>query len=406
MHVIFVEPAFPVYQRDFVRALAGQGARVTGIGERPREHLDDALRGWLTDYVQIGSVTNTDQLEQAVRHIQAAGWVDRLEATIEAHVLPAAVVREHCTIPGTSVRTAFLCRDKPEMKRAVREAGISCAQSGSAASAAEVRELIEAFGYPVIIKPRDAAGAAGTWRVDSEADLDVALRESGAHDGVSVAVEEFIDGHEGFYDTLTIDGQVVHEFVSHYYPNVLHAMRTRWISPQIVATNRLDAPGYQEVREMGKRVIEALGIGTSATHMEWFAGSRGLKFSEIGCRPPGVNHWDVYNAANELDLYAEWASAVVRGQPLRPASRRYAAGIVALRPTCDGHITGYSGVEEIWSRYGDCIVADHFPAPGHPTQSVAAGYMANAWLRVRHEDYDQLRAILDDIGETITVHAA
>ena len=32
--------------------------------------------------------------------------------------------------------------------------------------------------------------------------------------------------------------------------------------------------------------------------------------------------------------------------------------------------------------------------------------MANAWMRVRHPDYDALRAILDEIGETVQVHAA
>jgi hypothetical protein len=50
--------------------------------------------------------------------------------------------------------------------------------------------------------------------------------------------------------------------------------------------------------EMGRGVIEALGIRTAATHMEWFFGPKGLECSEIGCRPPGVGHWDVYCAAN------------------------------------------------------------------------------------------------------------
>ena len=138
-------------------------------------------------------------------------------------------------------------------------------------------------------------------------------------DGAPAAVEEFVEGHEGFYDTLTIQGRVVHDFISHYYPNVLEAMRTRWISPQIVATNRMDAPAYGELKEMGRRVIEALGVGTAATHMEWFFGPKGLKFSEIGCRPPGVGQWDVYCAANEFDLYREWALAVCHGQADRQA---------------------------------------------------------------------------------------
>ena len=105
-------------------------------------------------------------------------------------------------------------------------------------------------------------------------------------------------------------------------------MRTRWISPQIVVTNRIDHENYREVRAMGKQVIDALGIWTSPTHMEWFFGTgagrqRGLKFSEIGCRPPGVGVWDLYCAANEFDLFAAWAHAIVhesRAVPRRRAS--------------------------------------------------------------------------------------
>jgi hypothetical protein len=99
--------------------------------------------------------------------------------------------------------------------------------------------------------------------------------------GRSVAVEEFIEGHEGFYDTISIDGEIVHDFVTHYYPNVLDAMRHRWISPQFITTNRIDAPGYAELKQMGRQVNRALGIQTSPTHMEWFFGPKGLSFSEV-----------------------------------------------------------------------------------------------------------------------------
>ena len=55
--------------------------------------------------------------------------------------------------------------------------------------------------------------------------------------------------------------------------------------------------------------------------------------------------------------------------------------------------------------FGECIVAAHLPATGTPTQPVEAGYMANAWMRVRHPDYDQLRYIMNTIGETVRVRA-
>ncbi len=139
--------------------------------------------------------------------------------------------------------------------------------------------------------------------------------------------------------------------------------------------------------------------------MEWFAGPKGLKFSEIGCRPPGVGTWDLYCAANELDLYREWAMAVVHGKPSQPLSRRFAAGLIALRPDRDGVIAGYEGIDEVHRRFGGSIIDQHLPPPGTPTQPVEAGYMANAWMRLKHPDYDELRAMLDFVGRTAKVRA-
>jgi hypothetical protein len=406
MHVLFVEPRFPVYQRRFVRGLKEAGARVTGIGESPREALGDDLRSLLDGYEQVSSVCHEGAMTEAVRRAQGRGWVDRLEATIEAHILPIARVREACGIPGTSVRTAFLCRDKPAMKDALRAAGVPTARSIGASSSHQVREFAAQVGYPLIVKPRGSAGAAGTVRVDDPPSLERAIAEAALDRGGSVAVEEFVEGHEGFYDTLAIDGRVVHDFVSHYYPGVLEAMRTRWISPQIVTTNRIGEAGYAEVKRLGSDVIRALGIETSATHMEWFFGPKGLKFSEIGCRPPGVAVWDLYSSANDFDLYREWGSAIVEGRPHAPPSRRFSAGMIALRPDQDGRITGYDGVEEVYARCREWIVDAHLPPPGSATQPIEGGYMANAWMRLRHPDYDVLRRMLDFVGETLKVRAA
>jgi len=405
MHVLFVEPAFPSNQRQFVRALRLSGARVTAIGESAPEALDSELRGWLHGYERVRSVVDEEALLQAVRRCQAREWVDRLEATVEAHVLPAARVRAACRIPGTTLETAHLCRDKPSMKQALREAGVACAASTGVSSPGEALAFVERVGFPVILKPRDSAGASNTYRVTDLDGLRDALAASGVGSGGSVAIEEFVEGHEGFYDTVCAGGRVVHEFFSHYYPNVLQAMRERWISPQFVTTNRVDAPGYDEVRQMGARVIRRLGIGTSATHMEWFFGPRGLKFSEIGCRPPGVDAWEVYCAANEMDLYLEWARAVLDLPPRERPSRRFAAGHVALRPERDGRIEGYSGVDEVVRAYGDWIVSIHLPPAGTPTQPIEAGFKANAWIRLRHPDYDELRRMLDRVGQVLRVRA-
>src|SRR5262249_54930841 len=159
--------------------------------------------------------TDVEAMTRTVRWVQDKLWVDRLEATVEAHILATAQVREACTIPGTSVHTAWLCRDKPSMKQVLREAGGAAAPpapGGAAAqaavgSAAEARAFAEQIGFPLILKPRSGAGALDTMRADDAASLDHALGVFGGQGAESIAVEEFVEGHEGFYDTITIGGR-------------------------------------------------------------------------------------------------------------------------------------------------------------------------------------------------------
>ena len=157
-------------------------------------------RDFVEDYVKTaieraGGVGEVGLNGGAARQVRV--YVD--PARLAERRITVAEVREACGIPGTSVRTAFLCRDKPAMKEALREAGVPCAQSTGASSADEVREFAARVGYPLILKPRDSAGAAGTFRADSDEELEQAIQAAGTDRGMPTAVEEFIEGHEGFY---------------------------------------------------------------------------------------------------------------------------------------------------------------------------------------------------------------
>ncbi len=407
MHVIFIAPHFPANQPRFVAALKKVGARVTGIGDIAAEHLPPSVAEMLDGYVGVPSLADVDAVTDAVRLIQKRGpWVHHLEASIEAHVLVAAEARERCGIPGTSLESALICRDKVQMKSFLRARGIPSAAHAGIDTLQDARAFVAEHGFPIILKPRKGAGAAGTHRVNNDADLVrvCKLENIGARAGVW-AIESFIEGHEGFYDTLVVGGKVMFEAVCHYYPNVLEGMRNAWISPQIITTNRVESGGYDSLRTFGRKVIAELGLHTSPTHMEWFYGPRGLTFSEIGARPPGVCFWDLYSAANDFDIYEEWARAVCWGTVERKPSRRYSAGLISLRPNRTGTIRGYSGLETVQQRYGAFILDAHLPAVGSPTAPVEAGYMAHAWMRVRHPDYDVCRQIMDDIGQTFQMWA-
>jgi hypothetical protein len=201
------------------------------------------------------------------------------------------------------------------------------------------------------------------------------------------------------------DTGVRHEFVSHYYPGCLEATLHRWISPQIAVSNRIEQGSYDELRRMNARVIDALQIRNAATHMEWFFGSKGLKFGEIGARPAGEKIWDMYGVANEFDIYMEWALAILGRPGAKRPSRKYAAGSIQIRPSRDGRYSGHRGLDEAWRHCGEHIYEYAVPEVGTPTKGLERGWLVNTWFRLKHTDYDQLREMMTFLGETVHADA-
>ncbi len=405
MRVVLLGPDLFSAFHEFARALEEAGAKVVGVGSTPRHRLRAGLVRHLERWVEVRNPQDGQEVAMAVRRALRGRELDRLETVEERFVVSAAEARHALGLPGLGPEAARLCRDKARMKAAWREAGIPCADSALIRSGAELAAFVERVGLPIVVKPRAGLGSQRTFRLESLKDCSTVLTLFRIGLGGEAIAEEFVEGHEGFYDTLTVNGQPVLEFVSHYYPSVLEALSRREVAPQIVTTNRLNAPGYRELFQAGRQVLQSLGITTSATHMEWFFGSKGLKVSEIGARPPGERIWDLYCQAHDLNLYRCWADAIVRGHVEARPSSRFAAGSVQVRPNRDGRILRYVGLERVLRKYGELIFAKEIPPPGRKTVPIEKGYLSNLWLRLKHPDYDRLRAILDEIGHTVRVLA-
>jgi biotin carboxylase len=404
VHVLFLAPDTHVYNHGFVKALKDLGAKVSAIGMTGRDRLSAPAARLLDGYRGCDRMMEVDAVQRAARELGKPAF-DRIETIDEPLVDIAASLREALGVPGLSLATARLCRDKVAMKQFLRQHEIPCAQSGAVGTSADAHAFAERWGYPVILKPLAGFGSLRTFRCGTTGELDRALQQLKPSVAKPVAIEEFIEGHEGFFDSMCDDAGVRHEFAAHYFPGCLEATRERWISPQIAVTNRIDQSGYDELRAMNQRVIQALGIRNAATHMEWFFGPKGLKFSEIGARPAGEKIWDMYRVANEFDVYREWALALLGRPGEQQPSRRFAAGSIQIRPERDGTITGHRGLDAAKRRCGEWIYEQSIPSPGTATKPLEKGWLVNTWFRLHHPDYDQLRALMTFLGETVKVDA-
>lgn len=132
MHVLFIAPETGRYNERFVYALKQTGARVTGVGHCAEARLGPGLRALLDGYVTARSLLDEVDLVRIAREIDGRSRVERVETIDEPAIVPAARVREALGVPGLTVATATLCRDKAAMKDARHAAGIPCAASGAA----------------------------------------------------------------------------------------------------------------------------------------------------------------------------------------------------------------------------------------------------------------------------------
>lgn len=401
MDVLFLAPDTSVYAQRFVDALQRAGARVHGIGHAARERLSPGMQRALHGYAPAKSLLEGADVARIAREMAPAAGFARVETIDEPIVVTAAHVRSVLGLPGTSVESAILSRDKAAMKERLRSRDLPCAASQRVETAASARAFAEREGFPVVLKPIAGFGTLETFRCANGGELDRALERLKPTQAKPAIVEEFVEGHEGFLDAIVVDGAVVHDFVGHYYPTCLEAVQDRAIRPKIACTNRMDAGGYAELRATGQRVIQALGIRDGATHMEWFFGPKGLKISEIGARPAGERIWDMHAAGNEFDLYGSWADAVLFGRRSGTPTRRYATGSVQIRPPKDGVFAGHDGVDVVRRELGDAIFESEVPPPGAKTLPLSAGWHANTWFRVRDEDYDRLLRKLEFVGRTV-----
>jgi hypothetical protein len=402
MRVVFLSPRYPNEMRQFTRGLAEVGVEVLGVGDG---HPEPELRRYLSDYLEVPSLTDEDDLIRRIHGWLRGRHIDRILANWEPLVLTAARLNELFGLPGMTVDTVRGFRDKQLMKERVAAAGLRVPKSARAKSIADVRAALERVGYPAIVKPISGAGSADTFRIDSPAALAEILPQLRHVEEVSC--EEFIQGTELTYDTVCIGGTPVYESASQYLPNALEMRSQEWVSPIMLSVRDMSQPHIARGVELGRKVLAALDMGDGMTHMEWFLKPDGeVVFGEIACRPGGACVVDLMNYTGDIDLFREWARSVCWHAFEATTERKYNVGIVFKRAKGQGRITGITGLTRFYDRYRNHIVEDTLLRPGAERRDWKATLLSDGFIVVRHPDWQTAKQMAMDAATDIQIYAS
>lgn len=358
--------------------------------------------GLFADVCVVGDGLDTDQLCRAAKLLEHRhGPIHRVLGILEPLQVQLAEIRRALSVPGATPETADLFRDKARMKAELGRHGLPCARHRLIRSWSDAEAFVAEVGLPLVLKPPAGMGCKATWRIGSMDELRAALSALHAGPDSPALAEEFLRGHEHSFETITIGGDVRFSSCSRYYPTPLEVMETPWIQWVIVLPRDIDGPEFADARALGVRAVQALGLETGFTHMEWFRRHDGsLAIGEIAARPPGAHMVLANSYAHDADMYRAWARAVVDEAFDGPFERKYAVGVAYLRGIGHGRVVRVSGVEQANARVGRWVVDSRLPKPGTPR---ADSYEGDGYVIVRDPDTEVVKAAMAQIIETIRV---
>ncbi len=404
MNVLIISPGYPADMPEFTRGLSESGAHVIGIGDQGTHALPDLVRHHLSAYIQVPTLWKTDVVIAELRKQLQGKNLDRIECLWEPGIMLAAELRAHFGVPGQSIEQAHCFRDKEAMKIALEAAGIRTPKHIAVNTVAACWDAAHEIGFPVILKPIAGAGSSDTYRVESADELRSVLPL--LRHVNTVSVEEFIDGEEFTFDTITVGGEIRYHNVAWYRPRPLVARSNEWISPQVIALKDVEQADLADGVKMGQDVIKALGFDTGFTHMEWYRKADGeVVFGEIGARPPGAHQVDQMKYACDFDVFRAWGQGIVQGKMDIEFERRYNVAMIFKRARGVGRITRIEGMEELHKRFGEHVVWETLLRPGTPRRDWRKTLVSDGFVMLRHPDLQLTMEMADAVGSELHLFA-
>ena len=247
----------------------------------------------------------------------------------------------------------------------------------------EARAFAADVGFPLVVKPPDGAGAKATFRVDGPEALEQALSAAAPAPDQVVLIEEFMTGDEYSFETISIQGKPVWSSFTRYLPTPLEAVHNPWIQWCVLLPAEREDPRFDDIRQINARALQALGMTTGLSHMEWFRRRDGsIALSEVAARPPGAQITTLISQAHEWNFLSAWARLMVFGT-FDPPPRKWAAGAAFLRGLGQGRVSRVLGLDQAQQELGPLVVEARLPQPGAPKSS---SYEGDGYVVLRHED--------------------
>ncbi|WP_443090957.1 ATP-grasp domain-containing protein [Basfia succiniciproducens] len=381
LNFVMISPHFPTNFETFAVRMREKGINTLGIADTPYEQLSETLRNNLTEYYRVDNMEDYEQVYRAVGYFaHKYGRIDRVESHNEYWLELDAKLRTDFNVFGYKNDDMLAIKTKAQMKEVFRKSGLKVAKGRVFKDDEDARKLAKQLKFPVIVKPNSGVGASDTYKIKSAVELEDFFGYKNPN--VEYIMEEFIDGDIVTFDGLTDhDGKIVFYSSLEYSEAVLDTVEKdgdmfyyvpREISPKLV--------------KLGEQCVEAFNVRERFFHFEFFRVKKSgeLLPLEINCRPPGGLTIDMWNYANDFDVFREYANVVTENKFYSDITHPW--NVVYISRKANQNYV--NSIADVCQKFGDNIISVQ-TVPG-----VFAKVMGEHGILVRTKTIEQMREIV------------
>ncbi|QEU89705.1 ATP-grasp domain-containing protein [Streptomyces kanamyceticus] len=268
------------------------------------------------DAERVHVVPDFNNLDDVLKLVDAVvrdeGPFDHVIAFSEMLLDLAATLRERYRVQGSGPEETSRFRDKTVMKETVSRAGIRVPRWASCRTEEQLLAAAREFGYPVIVKPVRGASSQGVLEIASAEELRALCAKRSLHD---LEIEEFVRGEILHVDgVLDAAGKPLFLCTSRY---VATCLDFELLGEPLGSVFQTDPAVRGRCEDFALRCLTALGLRSSAFHLELFDTGDELVFLEVGARVPGADVPYVIHDVHGVNLFRLWVD-VLLGRPVDP----------------------------------------------------------------------------------------
>lgn len=338
--------------QEFMREAKRQGCRVFLLTSQsiadadwPRESLDDIFL--IPDQNKVWKM---DDMIKGVSYLARRIEIDRIVALDDFDLEKAAALREHLRVPGMGETTTRYFRDKLAMRVQARDHGISVPEFVHALNHNRIQRYLDTVPGPWMLKPRSEASALGIKKIDHAHEIWPVLEQLGDKQSYYV-LERFVPGEVFHVDSIVSERNILFAKAHRYgHPpfDVAHAGG--------IFTSRSLEHGCQLEQDLlaeNAKVLSAMGLLRGVAHTEFIRSHEDgrIYFVETAARVGGAHIVDLIEAAQGINLWAEWAKLEVSapGTYRLPETRNdYGGLIISLAKYEKPDTSLYTEPEIVW----------------------------------------------------------